>query len=332
MKFSLIICTYMRAIPLKKLLDSVGEQSRYPDEILIIDGSTNTETKEILEHQTYNNLKYYQVPPAHRGLTKQRNYGIERVHSEMDIVCFLDDDTILSPHYFEAILNTYTTYPDALGVGGYITNEVQWEVAAIDKEDRDHFYFDGFRRKESSRYRLRSRLGLDQKIPPAWYPTFGHGRSIGYLPPSGKIYQVEMLMGGVSSFPLSVLHKHKFSEYFEGYGLYEDADFTLRLSHLGSLYVNTNATLEHHHDVAGRPNQFYYGKMVMRNGWYVWRIKHPKTSIKSTVKWHSISLLLTFVRFTNVLTGPERKKALTESLGRLVGWCSLLFNKPKLQR
>jgi hypothetical protein len=37
--------------------------------------------------------------------------------------------------------------------------------------------------------------------------------------------------------------------------------------------LNTAAQLHHYHDVQGRPNQYQYGKMVVRNGWYVWRVK-----------------------------------------------------------
>jgi GT2 family glycosyltransferase len=55
--------------------------------------------------------------------------------------------------------------------------------------------------------------------------------------------------------------------------LYEDTDFTLRVSKTGKLYLNTTAKLNHHHDASGRPNQYQYGKMVVRNGWYVWRTK-----------------------------------------------------------
>jgi GT2 family glycosyltransferase len=136
-------------------------------------------------------------------------------------------------------------------------------------------------------------------------------------------------MGGVSSFKAEVFRKFKFSTYFEGYGLYEDADFTLRLSKTGKLYVNTAAQLEHHHDASGRPNKYLYGKMVVRNGWYVWHVKYPNPSFKSIFKWHAITLLLTFIRATNIITTKKRKEALTESLGRLVGWFSLFLKKPK---
>lgn len=339
-KFSLIICTYMRVEPLATLLESVKRQTLYPDEILIIDGSTNDETAahyrisdlEQSTRSTLKNLRYYKVPPEDRGLTKQRNYGIARVASDIEIICFLDDDTILDDHYFKQLIGTYTIYPEALGVGGYITNEVNWFKTVPDQVfSENQFVYDGYLRTEGSRFMLRKKLGLAPDCPPGFLPSFSHGRSISFLPPSGKIYEVEQLMGGVSSFRKELFDRFSFSDYFEGYGLYEDADFTLRVSKEGSLYINTKATLTHHHDPSGRPNQYHYGKMVMRNGWYVWRTKHPKTSIKSTIKWHAISLLLTFVRLGNVITGPDRKKAATEAAGRLVGWCTLLFNKPKLQ-
>ena len=58
MKFSLIICTYMRPEPLLKLLLSVQQQTLYPDEILIVDGSKDDATKAILQRHVFDNLKY----------------------------------------------------------------------------------------------------------------------------------------------------------------------------------------------------------------------------------------------------------------------------------
>ena len=135
-------------------------------------------------------------------------------------------------------------------------------------------------------------------------------------------------MGGVSSFRKSVFKEFQFSTYFEGYGLYEDADFTLRLSKVGKLYINTNAQLGHYHDASGRPNQYDYGKMVVRNGYYVWRVKYPNPSFKAKIKWHLITLLLTVIRFTNVATTSKRKEAFTETLGRISGCVTLFFNPP----
>ena len=321
----------MRAKPLLNLLNSVNLQTVYPDEILIIDGSINDSTRLILEENKFQNLIYYKVSPEHRGLTKQRNFGIDKVAFTSQIVCFLDDDTVLEEKYFENLLNTYAIYPNAIGVGGYISNEVTWsKINKFQKENNDEFYFDGYKRNDGSRFIIRKKIGLDSNKEPGFLPEFSHGRSISFLPPSGKIYEVEQLMGGVSSFKKKVFEKVRFSNYFEGYGLYEDADFTLRLSKSGKLYVNTAAQLSHFHDVSGRPNMFKYGKMVIRNGWYVWRVKYPKPSIKNRLKWNAIAFLLTLIRFTNSITSKNKKEAFTESLGRVYGWFSLLVNKPKI--
>lgn len=332
MQTTLIICTYMRPIPLQTLLDSIYKGTVIPSEILIVDGSRDDQTKEMLASSVNYDEKitYFKVSETDRGLTKQRNYGIRHVAVESTITCFLDDDTVVAPNYFKALIETYTTYPNALGVGGYITNEVSWNPLANGEEPtKKQFTYDGWVRSEGSRFVLRKKLGLDADVPPGFLPEFSHGRSISFLPPTGKTYPVDLFMGGVASYKTEILKQHQFSEYFVGYGLYEDADFTLRLSNIGELYVNTAAQIEHYHDAAGRPNKFEYGKMVVQNGWYVWRVKYPKPSLKARVKWHAITILLTKIRMINVITTSQKQEAFTEALGRMVAWFGLIFRKPK---
>jgi len=320
----------MRSKAIVTLLKSVALQTLYPDEVLIIDSSTNTDTEVALKNNTFKNLSYYKVDAYNRGLTKQRNFGISHAGNTMDVICFLDDDVVLELDYFEQLLSTYKTYPEALAVGGYITNEVQWEVSD-NKNNTSKFYYDGWMRNEPSRFKMRKKLGLEPDTAPGFLPTFAHGRSVSFLPPSGKIYDTELIMGGVSSYKKEVFQKIKFSTYFEGYGLYEDADFSLRLAEIGKLYINTNANLAHYHDGSGRPNQYRYGKMVVRNSWYVWTVKYANPTVKSTFKFHATELLLLTIRTTNVVTSKDKQKAFTETIGRIVGWFSLIFNKPKHQ-
>ncbi|MCC9071686.1 glycosyltransferase [Flavobacterium sp. F-65] len=330
MKFSLIICTYMRPDPLLKLLQSVKKQGLYPDEIIIIDGSTNNETERVLNKTHFENLNYFLVSEENRGLTKQRNFGISKISEPIEIVCFLDDDTVLESGYFEILLKTYESFPDALGVGGYICNEVKWEMVTDYYVPKiNEFYFDGWKRKDGSRFVLRKKLKLDSDCPPGFSSSFSHGRSVGFLPPSNKVYEVEQLMGGVSSFRKSVFDVFSFSTYFEGYGLYEDADFTIRVSKSGKLYLNTAAKLYHFHAASGRPNLYKYGKMVVRNGWYVWHVKNPSPKFKDRFKWNAITILLTLIRFSNAITDNNKKAAFTEAIGRTVGWWSLFINKPR---
>ncbi len=333
LKNCLIICTYMRPKPLLTLLESVEKQTVYPNEILIVDGSTNDETEKALQNRPFEGLQYYRVDAKDRGLTRQRNYGIERVGKTVDVVCFLDDDTVLEPEYFENLLNTYREYPEALGVGGYITNEVVWRKLKEDEQaTSNEFQYDGYARTEASRHKLRKKLGLGSDVPPGFTPSFSHGRTINYLPPSGKIYPAESFMGGVSSFRRMIFDKISFSTYFEGYGLYEDTDFTLRLSKMGPLYINTSARLGHYHNDAGRPNKFKFGKMAVRNGWYVWRVKNENPSFSTKLKWYAISILYIATRLMGTIRSTKKQEGITESLGRISGLASLVVNKPKIQR
>ena len=333
MKFSLIICTYMRPIAIVKLLNSVKEQSLYPDEIIIVDGSRNDKTEDALKKFSFKNLSFFKVSDTNRGLTKQRNYGILKVALDSKIVCFLDDDIVLTPTYFQNLIQTYQHYPNAGGVGGYILEEVKWrKLVAQDIIKFDEYQIDGFVRNLGSRNVLRKKLGLLSEQPPCIMPEFSNGFSVASLPPSDQVYLAEYFMGGVSSFKKEVVDTIKFSTYFEGYGLYEDLEYCLRVSKQYQLYVNTKATLYHYHEEGGRPNKYEYGKMVVRNGWYVWRIKYNHPSLEARFKWNAITLLLATLRFINIFTTFNRKEAFTEATGRIVGWLSLIFNKPKIRR
>ena len=332
MSFSLIVCTYKRPESLLRLLTSVKNQTRLPDEIVIIDGSPDDKTSNALKHVGLK-LIYHKVQPEERGLTKQRNMGISLISNDIDIVCFLDDDIVLKENYFQELISTYKTKQDAIAVGGYIINEIEWEKESTDYNPHlNQYTYDNFVRKDGSRFVLRKKLGLDPDRPPAHLPKFSHGRSVGFLPPSGKTYQVEQFMGGVSSYRKEVFDKIQFSTYFEGYGLYEDADFCFRLLKLGKLYVTTAAQCEHHHHPSGRPNQFQYGQMVVRNGWYVWRLRWPEPGLKNKLKWHATILLLAFIRLGNAAKGNNKEQALTDGLGRLIAWLKLFFTQPKIQR
>ena len=323
----------MRPIALITLLESIKEQQLYPNEIIIVDGSTNDKTGDALKQKVYTNLQYFKVTTKNRGLTKQRNYGILKVTDASKIVCFLDDDIVLTPTYFQNLIQTYQKYPNAGGVGGYILEEIKWHKLTNTEDVKFNEYeIDGYVRSLGSRNVLRKKLGLLPNTPPCIMPEFSNGFSVASLPPSDKIYLAEYFMGGVSSFKKEVVDSIKFSTYFEGYGLYEDLEYCLRVSKKHQLYVNTAATLYHYHEASGRPNKYSYGKMVVRNGWCVWHTKYPNPSLKARFKWNAIALLLTVIRYLNVITTSQKKEVFTEAVGRTVGWWSLIFNKPKINR
>jgi len=288
----------MRPKSLLILLNSVSNQSLYPNEILIVDGSIDTKTKEFLSSETFENLRYYLVDKKNRGLTKQRNYGISKVSNDSKVIAFVDDDTKLSNNYFETLINTFKEDNSITGVGGVALNEYRWQLknSKVQYNNYKYYSFDGYVYKEGLRNVFRNYLGLQSNQFPGIMPKFSNGRTCGY-PLTGKIYEVDLLVGMSFSFKREVFKNINFSDYFEGYGLYEDADYSLRALSFGKNVINTNIHLEHYHEESGRPNKYIYGKMVMRNGWYVWRVKYPFPSVKSRFKWNMIAFLLTIIRF-----------------------------------
>ena len=331
MKFSLIICTYMRSAALLKLLKTISIQSLYPDEILIVDGSRNDLTKEIFEENDFKNVIYFKVSNEERGLTKQRNFGISKVREDTDVVCFLDDDTSLDKEYFKNVINVFKSNKKITGVGGIATNENKWKENTLDYYNpKKYITLEGYHVKLGLRHILRKYLFLGSDQLPSIMPEFSNGISCGY-PLTGKSYEVDLLIGMSMSFRKRVVDNIKFSTYFEGYGLYEDADFSLRALKYGKNVLATSVLLEHRHAAEGRPNQFKYGKMVTRNGWYVWRVKYPKPLFIPRLKWNLIAVVLILIRFMNVITTNKKKEAFSEAIGRLYGLITLVFHKPKLE-
>lgn len=320
----------MRPKAIITLLESVREQTLYPDEIIIVDGSTNELTTKAIEEGKYKNLQYFKVTDKDRGLTKQRNFGIRKVEEETEVISFLDDDTLLEQDYFEELIKTFTLDTSIGGVGGVAINENRWKKI----EDPNKYYppkhffkLNGYVVEEGLRNVARNYLGLQSNLLPGLMPEYSNGRTCGY-PLDGNTYEVDLLTGLSFAFHKKVFKQIKFSTYFEGYGLYEDADYSIRALAYGKNVINTKVKLKHFHEPEGRPNKFSYGKMVVRNGWYVWRIKYPNPSLKGRLKWNAIVLLLTGIRFMNVINTKKRKEAFTDALGRVVGMLSLLINKP----
>jgi GT2 family glycosyltransferase len=319
----------MRPNALLKLLNSVTVQSVYPDEILIIDGSSNTHTQELIEQNSFKNLSHYLVAQEDRGLTKQRNYGIAKTSKTSEIICFLDDDTVLEPNYFEEVIKAFQSDDAIVGVGGVAINENNWSRKEPQKYYNaiKYYQWDDFVYPEGARNIVRNLLGLQSNLGPGKMPEYSNGRTCGF-PLDGKIYEVDLLIGMSFSFRKIVYENTAFSTYFEGYGLYEDADYSIKAQKFGKNVIATKAQLYHYHDQSGRPNKFQYGKMVVRNGWYVWRLKYPTPSLKAIFKWNAIVGVLIIIRFSNIFTTTKRKEAFTEFAGRMTGWLSLIINKP----
>lgn len=316
---SLVVCTYRRPAAIGRLLAALARQERPPDEVLIVDASSDTSTANVVaEHVERGaaHVRHILVDEDERGLTRQRNRGI--AEADGDIVAFLDDDTIPAADYFAEIERCFARHPDAAGVGGAIDG-ASWRRAAPETPPgRRWFRFDGWERPDDLRWRLRRAFHLAPDTAPGHLPASGHGRPVSFLPPSGKDYPVEFVMGGASAWRRPVFDRHAFSPFFEGYGLYEDLDFCIDVAREDPLYLCTAATLRHDHDPDARPASYRYGRMVVENGWYVWRRRWPEPGRLDRSRWWLTTALLLVTRSGGIASRRWREAG-GEAAGRLVG-------------
>lgn len=326
---SLVICTYKRADSLNTLLESVFFQECSPYEVIIVDGSPDDQTAQLVERLYRDSVRYFHVDSENRGLTRQRNFGISKVSPLSSIVAFVDDDTVLTPSYFRVLEETFRNNPEVGGVGGVAINEDYWEKIPDGKKlDPINYYsFEGYYTKEPLRNKVRNILHLNSPLNSFQMGDFSHVRASGY-PLTGRFYEVDLLIGMSFAFRKEITDKQLFSLFFDGYGLYEDADYSIRALRYGKNLMHTGVQLAHYHHPSGRPDTFRYGKMVIRNGYYVWRLKFPEPGAKAKLKWHTTAFLLTVIRGLNLITGPDRKDAFREFLGRIAGWMSLWGSNP----
>jgi len=109
---SVIIPTMNRLKDLRITLSSIAEQSRIPNEVIVVDQSDDDCTKKFINDlaSASNVLRYVHLDT--KSLTKARNLGLERATGE--VLLFLDDDVTLDKCYIERIIETFEGNPTTM--------------------------------------------------------------------------------------------------------------------------------------------------------------------------------------------------------------------------
>jgi GT2 family glycosyltransferase len=123
---------------MEKLMASIVEQTRAPDQLVVVDqssgGETHSRSLDALGSELSRRCVYVHNDRIH-GVSAARNVGIDLATG--DVVVFLDDDVILSADCLEQLEVAFTDNPDYAGIGGV---ELQMELSR-----RSYFlYYDLF--------------------------------------------------------------------------------------------------------------------------------------------------------------------------------------------
>lgn len=259
-KIAVIIPTKERKRELRRLLASFVSQHCIPDQIIIVDASADADTL-LTEDYKMLSVKYIY---GNYSITEARNIGISSLKESISLVCFLDDDVVMEEAAWEAM----TDYWESAGVdiGGcsfFIANEIH--------HDKTHL-------------RILKRLFT---IKPKQYGKMQpSGFNVSPYCPSEIMINADWLSGGVTVWRRIVFDTNAFDEWFSGYGMYEDVDFSYRVGKKYKLVVNSGAKVRHLMDISKKGMNFKIGKKEVINRLYFVR-KHQELSVNLSL-WSSV--------------------------------------------
>ena len=129
MKISIIIPTYDREKHLLNCLSSILNQTKIPDEVIVVDNADHYKAEGVVNKvkESFSSKKVdliYLRNTENSGATA-RNLGA--LKAKGDLIAFLDDDVILDKSYYQEIEKVFYKYPEALGVQGFDKQVYQFE-------------------------------------------------------------------------------------------------------------------------------------------------------------------------------------------------------------
>ena len=116
MHYSVIIPLYNKAPYISQTLQSIVDQTEWPNEIVVVDDKSTDEGADLV-------ATFFREAPAefrrkvqfklvrnavNSGIGVTRNTGLD--HSTGDVITFLDGDDLYDPHFFECMKNLFETH------------------------------------------------------------------------------------------------------------------------------------------------------------------------------------------------------------------------------
>ena len=143
MKFSVLLSVYYKENPdfLKQSLDSILNQSRLPDELVLVkDGQLSIDLDRMIDSyvRKYTGLFKILALSENQGLGKALDVGLK--YCTFDVVARMDTDDIATPNRFERQITVFEKYPELDVVGAWISEfeNVSSNVVSIRKLPEYH--------------------------------------------------------------------------------------------------------------------------------------------------------------------------------------------------
>jgi GT2 family glycosyltransferase len=262
-----IIATRERHDALIEAVRSLVGQTVLPAELCVVDSSEEALRRGEIERLCAEaGIRLDYVHPAPRGLTLQRNTGIDRTSG--DPVFLIDDDVTLAPDVHEEILAEYRRWgPELGGVRGAPTDAL--EPSRLSILWRRLFGIGGWWREASGK--MRSSFYVEG------------------VSASESARRIEYSEGWFMSYRREVFEHERFDEALAGYAFKEDIDFSYRVAKRGYVLVQTpRARIVHHRSSSERLSAFDRQRMALGNQFYLHRKNMPQTPRYKAALWWAL--------------------------------------------
>jgi glucosyl-dolichyl phosphate glucuronosyltransferase len=287
---SIIICTKNRPRDLETTLGSICLQSFQPNYLVVVDDSSDNETKKIIDE--YSDIIYFHPQIRNSGLPAARNAGLRYVPEDTDIVLFLDDDVTLNKNYLLEIVKKFENSPDIYGITGNIQTTYQcsplWKKAI--------YAIIGFI--------------LPQLVPVSINSCRVTKSSVATMPLfcNDTKGSVEWLSGCNMAYRHSVFKQGaRFDETLIGYAICEDLLFSHKLYLSGKrIWMENRALLKHRCSEESRTDSM---KMLAMTFAYRRYVIDSITDNKILSKLYYIWFCITFIESAYILCAVGKRNA-----------------------
>lgn len=310
------IPTLSRPISLRRVLDSLSEQELAPATVLVMHAGDDPETQSVCKQMAGRFAPgVVRHVATERGLTRQRRRGIELLRSSgVTYACMLDDDVTLEPNFLSDVVNFLASQEgrEYGGISGY--NESDWGTS--------------FDRLE----RIYSRLRIyDGELRPGRWLFCGRLLTLNRLSRGDGVLRSDFLPGGHTVWKIRVFDDYLPPSELDGYALYEDVHFSLRVATRYELGVMGNAVVQHHHAPGGRPKRVGMALTRVRRLALLLRDCDPKPTLRRYAAFLGVTFVDILARAATALM-QGRAKAVPGLLGSLLGWLSCVLAPPRPTR
>jgi glycosyltransferase involved in cell wall biosynthesis len=270
-QYSLVIATYNRADTLLTCLRLATEQTRPPNEIVIIDASDDwyhtrqRALDEVAPRLPGTRILYQQA--SVRSSATQRNEAITLATT--DVLFMIDDDSFMYPECAERIMAVYDADRDEHVVGVGAMESAASPLSPQAPADGEHTAQGQPSLKDKIRWKIESLVMVERLLLPydADYPDHPVPSEILHLDVAATRYLNGMRM----TWRAGPARKVLFDETLLKYAAAEDMDFSYRISRFGVIVNALNARLFHAQDPSARLTQHTRALLGMTNLAYLYR-------------------------------------------------------------